>query len=989
MLKRTINLVPVFLILFGLPNLVLSQPTWTFDPFGKEKKPEKFENRKLGSEKTAEKKFTVPRNFYQNTVTHYNYYFNANNRVNSVVDRAKLSLKDDYTNLLAFYPYSLESTASQKIELDSVIYTSTAGILLHDLRNDWIDNMYMLIGKAYFFRKDFDSALMTFQFINYNLFPRKRKNDDDDKIIGTNSSASGSSISIASKEKRNILQKIMAQPPSRNDAIIWLARTLIEKDEFGESGGLINTLQNDPNLPKRLRNDLDEVTAYWFFKQGNYDSAAVHLEKALSTAETKQDKSRWEFLLAQLYEQSGNYAKASDYYDKASRHTVDPLMDIYARLNDAKMMKGNGDPKQLDRSIDNLVKMGRKDKFDAYRDIVYYSAGQLSLQKPDTNAAIAFFRKSLKYNESNINYRNRAYLQLGDIAYNRKQYRLAATMYDSLQTGTDSLLEKRIAQIQDRKIALAKIAEAIDNIEREDSLQHIAAMQPAERDDFVKKLVRKLRKEKGYKDDGSSGPDTNLFNTNQQQTDIFAGNNNTKGEWYFNNSSLKSRGFNEFKGKWGNRTNVDNWRRKSAIETNINNPVNPAGTGKDPKTVKSGNAKDSLKNTTAQQQEDISFEGLMKNLPLTKEKLTESNETLASNMFELAQLYQNELEEYQLAANTYEEYLQRFPDRLLDGEVYLALYFCYTKLGDKSKAELYKGLLNTKFADSKSAQVLNKPVSSSSPQAKNPEVTKLYEDIYNLFIEGNFEKAIAEKKKADSLYGVNYWTPQLSYIEALHYVKNRDDSTAIKVLQSIIDKDPASPLKEKAATMIDVLKRRAEIESYLTSLEVTRADEDKPVKVDDKPVVVKPPTTPIVRIDSVQKAVPPPPLSSGPFVMSLTSPHFVLMVLDKVDQVYVTEARNAFNRYNRENYYGQTININKDALDADRNLLVISSFPDAATALLYYDKIKRSAAAEVSWLPANKYSFLIITEENLQKLKTNKDIPGYKALLNTQFPNRF
>jgi len=412
------------------------------------------------------------------------------------------------------------------------------------------------------------------------------------------------------------------------------------------------------------------------------------------------------------------------------------------------------------------------------------------------------------------------------------------------------------------------------------------------------------------------------------------------------------------------------------------------GTGKDTKAVKAGNSKDSLKNTTTQP-EDISFDGLMKNLPLTKEKLAESNETLASNMFDLAQLYQNELEEYQLAANTYEEYLQRFPDRLLDGEVYLALYFCYTKLGDKSKSDLYKGLLNSKFADSKSGQLLNKPASSSGPQAKNPEVTKRYEDIYNLFIEGNFDKAIAEKKKADSLYGVNYWTPQMSYIEALHYVKNRDDSTAIKVLQSIIDKDPASPLKEKAATMIDVLKRRAEIESYLNSLQITREDEDKPVKVDEKPVVVnKPSTVPQAKVDSVKNA-PIPPLTSGPFVMSLTSPHFVLMVLDKVDQVYVTEARNAFIRYNRENYYGQTININKDALDADRNLLVISSFPDAATALLYYDKIKRSAASEVSWLPANKYSFLIITDENLQKLKTNKDIPGYKALLNTQFPNRF
>ena len=979
MLKRTKTPLFIFLLLSGFSIPALAQPSWTFEPFGKQKKPEKFENRKLGSEKTADKKFTVVRNVYQNNVTHYNYYFNASNRVNTVVDRAKLSLKDDYASLLAFYPYTLESTSSQKIELDSVIYTSTAGILLHDLRNDWIDNMYMLIGKAYYYRKDFDSALMTFQFINYNLFPRKRKNDDDDRIVGTNS------VSIANKEKRNVLQKLTALPPSRNEAIIWLARTLIEQNEFAESGGLINTLQVDPNLPKRLRNDLAEVNAYWFFKQGFYDSTAVYLEKALSTAENKQDQSRWEFLLAQLYEKNGNFDKASAYYDKASKHTVDPLMDIHARLNDAKMLRTSGNPKELDKAIDNLAKMGKRDKYEAFRDIVYYSAAELSLQKPDTNAAITFFNKSLKYNESNINYKNRAFLKLGDIAYSRKQYRLAAATYDSLQTGSDSLLNLQIAAIQQRKEALIKIATAISAIEKEDSVQRIALMPAGERDELLKKMLRKFRKEKGYKDDGGNagGGDLSPFNNNnnQQPVDLFAGNN--KGEWYFNNNSLKSRGFTDFKSRWGKRVNIDNWRRKTAVEAVINN-TNPATVGdKSGKgDIKASGKNAGGANTAA---EEITYDGLMKDLPLTEERVKESNDIIAVNMIILAQAYQNDLEEYQLAANTYEDYLKRFPNRLLDGDVYLNLYFCYTKLGLKDKAAYYKDLLNRNYANTVAGQKLNNP-SALNPKTQNPEVTKLYDDIYNLFIEGNFEKAMAEKKKADSLYGANYWTPQLLYIEALNHVKNRDDSTAIKGLQLIISNNPTSPLKEKAQTMIDVLRRRAEIEKYLTSLEVTRAEENQ-LKVPETPKAIIKPVAPAVLKDTVAKVAP--PLTSGPFVMAINLPHHVLMILDKVDQVYVTEARNALIRYSRENFYGQPININKDTLDATRNLLVITTFPDAAAAMVYYNKIKKDAASEISWLPANKYSFLIITEENLQLLKTNKNLTGYKGLLNTQFPNRF
>nr|HPH86639.1 hypothetical protein [Ferruginibacter sp.] len=504
MKRRTIYFIPFFILMTFVSDKIFAQPTWTLDPFGKEKKPEQYEEKKLGSEKTADKKFTGFRHFVQNNITHYNFYFNANNKINTVIERAKISQKDDYSKLLPFYPYTLDNTAAQKTDLDSVIYKSTAGILLHDLRNDWVDNLYLLIGKSYFLRKEMDSAMMTFQFINYNLFPRK-KNEDDSRIVGTNTAATSSVISIANKEKRNLVQKIVTQPPSRNDALIWLARTFIEKESFGEAAGLINILQNDPNLPKRLRNDLEEVNAYWFYKQKIYDSAAVHLEKGLSSAADKQDKARWEYLLGQLYEMTGSFDKASDFYASAAKHTVSPVMDIYARLNDAKMFRNTGNIKELDKSIDNLLKMARKDKFEAYRDIIYYSTGQLSLQKPDSAKGIVYFGKSLKYNESNTLFRTKAYLQLGHIAYSQARYKDALNAYDSLDMAILSGHEDS-SMVSDRKNTLAKIVQQISIIEREDSLQMVASMAPAERDAFLKKLARKYAKEAGQKvDDNFTG----------------------------------------------------------------------------------------------------------------------------------------------------------------------------------------------------------------------------------------------------------------------------------------------------------------------------------------------------------------------------------------------------------------------------------------------------------------------------------------------------
>ncbi len=110
-----------------------------------------------------------------------------------------------------------------------------------------------------------------------------------------------------------------------------------------------------------------------------------------------QDQARREYLLAQLYEMNNSQDTASDFYNLAIKHTTDPLMDIYANLNQAKMLKSD-DPAEIDKSIARLLHMAHKDKFEPYRDIIYYSAAEIALLKPDTTAALSFYKESTVYN---------------------------------------------------------------------------------------------------------------------------------------------------------------------------------------------------------------------------------------------------------------------------------------------------------------------------------------------------------------------------------------------------------------------------------------------------------------------------------------------------------------------------------------------------------------------------------------------------------------
>ena len=185
------------------------------------KKPKEYEERVLRSERSEEKKFTLYQRLIQNTVTHYNFYFNANNKLNDVLERAKSSFTDDYSLLLPFYNYSLDKTAADSIQLDSITYKSSTGIALHDLRNDWVDNLYLLWGASYYLQKKFDSAYLMFQFINYAFAPKEK--DGYYQTIGSKFDGNAA-FSISTKEKNSLPRKVFSEPPSRNDAFIWQIR---------------------------------------------------------------------------------------------------------------------------------------------------------------------------------------------------------------------------------------------------------------------------------------------------------------------------------------------------------------------------------------------------------------------------------------------------------------------------------------------------------------------------------------------------------------------------------------------------------------------------------------------------------------------------------------------------------------------------------------------------------------------------------------------
>lgn len=1039
-------------------------------------KPPRFENRTLASETSNNgKKFKKSRRFIQNTITHYNYWFNANEKLKMIVARAKLSYREDYSKLLSFYNYSLDATAAQRRDLDSVIYKCTMGILIHDTRNDWIDNLYLLIGETYYFKKDFDSAYISLQFLNWAFAPRDK--DAYYLPIGSNENeVQGDNASIVStKENPNILQKAFSVPPSRNDGLIWKIRNYIAQDKYAEASALIQILLHDPQFPPRLTPSLNEVRALWYYDQGVSDSAAIFLEKALPAASNREEQARWEYLIAQLYEKDSNSYMAKTFYERCVSHTYNPILDVYARLN---AIRQNKDASQdyITRNIEALVKMAHRDRYAAYRDIIYYTAAQMELERHNKPGAIAFLRLCIKYTVGSQNQqRDKAFLQLANLSFEAKDYRSAKNFYDSLSlSGAEAAALGDISWLPDRKTALTTIVRNLDVIDRQDSLQRIAALPKAERDAYIKKLVRYLRRGQGLRDEADSGSTNSPIRNNNSVPDLFS--NGSSSTWYFDNPTLVAKGYSDFRTRWGNRPNVDNWQVSSIMKVNIaGRPGRPDLSDSAAKAAAAANK--------------IDFKTLLGRLPLTPDKLKRSNDSIEGALFTLGRTYQDGIPDYVYAIDAYDTLLYKFPETDHREEILFHEYYCYKQLGDEAGAQRVLHLLDSKYPSGPYTGRLNHPDTVGlAEETIRTNATHQYEEVYLTFIEGRFDEALALKKTADSLYGDKYWTPQLLYIESVYFIHNHQDMRAIAELTNITAKWPKTGMAAKAATLIDVLKRRRQIETYLTNLQVTRAkDTDETIDTsssvrpaDNRPrlarndsnmlkvdttsdwarakqreqalanVTAKPSVAGAIggklnadsakngismdagklaslkhlqdsltralalaqadsakaalikaqadsvaaaqaklRADTAQLAAKLRTLNS---VFSLTpdKPHSVIMVLDKVDPVYVNEAGNAFDRYNTENYYSLGLKTQNASLNDSLKLVVIGDFPDASGAQDYIRNVKPMAPkAIIPWMPAGKYTFLIISDTNLELLLGNKDMPAYLKFLSAAYPGKF
>ena len=109
---------------------------------------------------------------YHNTSAKYNGYFNGNESLKEGVKKLHAGHIDDYTSVIPVFPTGdLKKAKKTSLYMDKTIQKGSVVIQRHSIKIKgreyckWIDDNYLMVGKAYFYKGDFAEAIKTFLFI--------------------------------------------------------------------------------------------------------------------------------------------------------------------------------------------------------------------------------------------------------------------------------------------------------------------------------------------------------------------------------------------------------------------------------------------------------------------------------------------------------------------------------------------------------------------------------------------------------------------------------------------------------------------------------------------------------------------------------------------------------------------------------------------------------------------------------------------------------
>lgn len=725
----------------------------------------------VGYSCSVEKNTNLSR-FYHNLSSHYNIYFNGKESFDAGMQKIKTSNRDDYTTIMPLFEYSNpDAIRSSAGDMDRAMQKASKVISLHSMTarpesknnkplsnkekeflakndyNNWVDDSYLLLGMAQHMKHDFEEARVTFL---HNI-----RESDDAEI--------------------------------RNESRIWLAKSYGELKNYAESRRILTEVEL-PALPVRLKTDYYLAQADIFMKQERYAEAIDPLNKANKLLKGNMPKNRYTYILARLYEETGNSVMAEETYKEVLKLNPGYELEFNSRINQAGVFDvENGDVDDIEKELSRLLKDAKNIE---YQDQIYFALGNLSMREGDTEQAIEYIKQSAAVSTQNTNQKGKSYLSLADYYFNNNDYLTSQVYYDSAVI----FLDKDYPGYNDfyeRSVNLNELSGYITTVSNEDSLQYVAALPEAQQMALINSIIKQIEEAERL----AEAPLDDRYNMGQfyENQRRFRENVDLSGKWYFYNQATLAFGRTEFKNRWGQRKLEDNWRRRNRASINsmgiIDEMARQAG---DTASLKVADIK--------------SPEYYLLNLPIGDSLMDLSNDRIANAMFFAARLFSTEFSDNINANEYYSELFTRFPDHAL---VPQALYDCYNINKDQNRvyADDKKDILISRYPESEYAKILSDPNYYETLNLKNKKEENLYHEAYINWENGNTDKVVVICDNALAEFPDGELAAKFTLLKIYAIAQQVDERTLKQELQKLISLYPGAKESKRAAELVEYLNR--------------------------------------------------------------------------------------------------------------------------------------------------------------------------------------
>ena len=670
---------------------------------------------------------------YHNTTAKYNGYFNGNESIKDGLKKLHANHIDDYTTTISVFPTGdLKTAQKTNSYMDKAIQKGSIVIQRHSMKIKgteyckWIDDNYLMVGKAYFYKGDFEEAIKTFSFI------------------------------INEYSKNEI----------RFEAALWLVRGYVEKGDFTSAESVLLDLLKDKKFPNKLDKELAVVASDFYVQKKDFTSATTELLNATELIKRKRKKVRLNYILAQIYQYSNNYSLAQKHYELVLKSNPEYEMAFNAKMSLARSLEsGNPDTKKMK---EKLFKMTKDDKNKEYLDQIYYTIAEMEINNGDTLSAIENYTLSAVNSVENNSQKALSFLALGKIYFEKGAYKLASANYDSTIFYMDNdfrLYEEANA----RHLILTDLVSNINIVEMQDSLQMLAKLPKSEQSAVIGTIIQaEFEKERRAAEDQSLKQQMMYESGRNGGREEQFGSNTSGGQWYFYNPATLSFGMSEFRKKWGTRKLEDDWRRKDKkISTNFE--IDSTST-------------DSI-SVEAQNTKDPNY--YLNQLPKTKEDFENSDSQIKEALYQLGVIYKEALNKIDLSTDNFGAIFTRFPT----DEQYaaLALYNVYINYLETNnpKATNSKETLLSKYPNSIYAKMIVDPNYTSEILSKKDLAELNYQEIFLLYKENVFDQVLV---KTENISDEKYKN-KLLLLRALSFIQKEEMDKATTILNNISEED--------------------------------------------------------------------------------------------------------------------------------------------------------------------------------------------------------